>query len=557
MEIKRNMNKKEYAHILRLLDEPRQQGVKRKVFRTDQEKNYKDIDEYLKKNKNKRLKTRLQLIACISPAESPPSHISYEDTINEMDELEPNRAASAHVRNAGGPSNYLHPVSNIDATRDQSPSGTTGSHVPGLWRSPAEASQSITLATSFQDLFAQPSFEGDPVMNNEDMNVQTSSGAYESSRQQTPQEELASDMNRLLNGVQMQNPLRQSVDFYANVSATPPMHSETTWSVPMQRSARRLRNKQVQSKVEMLQEARKFIGSTDTAGAFVAQCHCICSVTGQGQHTFADALMDVAMGQCQSFLRRHPQEIMPTFHLLTVMLDAYGHNTLGVRILDRLLRICKTDGHGESIMASIEFMKDTLARKSGPESGLNSDRMRRICDSLSALYGQFSRSALTAQYNLAWALMTEGKLQQAADLLGTLRSQFEQVFGAFHIQTISCQATLSRTYLKLNMLENAKCLFDEAFVRLRTQLPPFHPYLLEAQTRQAGFLIAAHEEEEAEKMLRLVLHHRYRVLGPQNPRSHATLEQLKDLLKDQGREDELSQLVDQIINDIQENTEAP
>ena len=107
------------------------------------------------------------------------------------------------------------------------------------------------------------------------------------------------------------------------------------------------------------------------------------------------------------------------------------------------------------------------------------------------------------------------------------------------------------------MLENAKCLLDEVITRLRKLFPAHHPYLLEAQTRQARFLVAAHQEEEAEEVLRLVLRERYRVLGPQNPRSYTTLKQLKELLKNQGRDDEVTLIVDQIVNTLQDTIAAP
>ena len=166
-------------------------------------------------------------------------------------------------------------------------------------------------------------------------------------------------------------------------------------------------------------------------------------------------------------------------------------------------------------------------------------------------YGGRSKLTLVARYNVAWATLEQKNFEEARSELLSLKPTTETVFGRFHLQSISCAATLGRAHLRCKEFENAITLIEETVVcRVEKVFSKSHPYYWEARHRQGTFMSILSEQDErnptsrsalqteAEAILREVLLWRVTILGSNNPRTSFTFVTLKKLLEKEGKIDE-------------------
>jgi len=297
---------------------------------------------------------------------------------------------------------------------------------------------------------------------------------------------------------------------------------------------------------------------TDSAW-FLTHCIYRCICLSQDSDRFegdAAYFLEAAVQNFRNMLQHSPGECFTTLSNLVTLFECYGQRAVAMDILKHLRRV--TTGHrgaDDPLTETIGFMTAIPTRDREGKPQHNLDNLEKICREASKVFPEDERPALTARFNLAWANLEMGHFHRARDMLVGLRFPCEQRFGANHMQTISCIATLARALLHCGQLDSAECLIREVVcVRVREIFPKDHPYLWEAMNRHAIFLLKLASADEsqpqrddyvqhAEILLREVVVNRYRVLGPTNERSTSSFRRLRDLLQQEGKDVDARDLI--------------
>jgi hypothetical protein len=279
-------------------------------------------------------------------------------------------------------------------------------------------------------------------------------------------------------------------------------------------------------------------------------CECIgqSHEVGQNPSVMAEVVESSLRDAKQSLrvmLETHDGGFLSCISLLLAVLEAHGQSDFAKQCLRDALAISEeVVGRSHAVTCSINHMLAVAFRASHRDQTTSSDRLKKLQADIEAYFGVRSRSALTASYQIGWALVHEKQYDEAAEVLGRLRTQCELVFGPRHIHTIMTAMSLARVYYHKHLFQTAEDLVSEMIGRLEKVFAKFHPYRLEARSRQAVFLLKlGHQyQETAEDIMREVIRERYAVLGPTNPRSIDSLQMLQNLLIKQGRRHEADNL---------------
>lgn len=256
-----------------------------------------------------------------------------------------------------------------------------------------------------------------------------------------------------------------------------------------------------------------------------------------------------------------PDECLGALSIVAVLFDCYGQ----LARLSELLMACdeltkKHLGGNNPLTVTIEFKRAMLQGPGCPPH--DTDRLRHVVDEMSRFPFGSPRSALTARYNLAWAVL-ENELKKEDRVpsnfepvrreLADLLEQSQYHFGNDRIETIMMAATLARATFYCGDAEEAeRIIVQRTLPRVRQNFVDSHPYVWEAKHRHAFFLFQLARKESGpsksthlqlgEQLLREVVRDRYRVLGETNPKSEHSFYLLRDILKEQGRLPEANSL---------------
>ncbi|OCT50880.1 hypothetical protein CLCR_08213 [Cladophialophora carrionii] len=248
------------------------------------------------------------------------------------------------------------------------------------------------------------------------------------------------------------------------------------------------------------------------------------------------------------------EDCLGALSIVTVLFDCYGQ----WRRLSDLLKRCddltkKHFGLDNPLTMTIAFMRNMLAGPGCPRHDIS--RLAQIVVDMKVCFPESPKPALTARYNLAWAMLENelkqqvwapGNFEPARRELAELTRECARHFGDDRIETIMAAATLARATFYCGDAEEAeKIIVQSVLPRVRRNFVDSHPYVWEAKHRHAFFLFRLAEKETGlsksvhlqlgEQVLREVVPERYRVLGEKNPKSEHSLQLLRDILKAQGK----------------------
>ena len=276
---------------------------------------------------------------------------------------------------------------------------------------------------------------------------------------------------------------------------------------------------------------------------FLRQCLSACIVRGQGLDEEANNLVFAAV---ESF-RRMTNQVNPgcltTLHLLVSVLESLGQRALAETILKKILETADNHLDDESpIGATIGFML-AIVNCQVRQSQYDTARMRRVHQGLSEVWGEDSPSALVGLYHVAWSLALDQETRgEAWAILEPLNVKCEVTLGQCHFQTITAMTTSARVLYHLGEHWQAARMINRAIQRLDLMYEDFHPYCLEARSRQAKLLMKLDGSHDVETILQDVVRQQAAILGFHNPRTQSTLATLQGFLKSKGRSQEAHSL---------------
>ncbi|KAH0831749.1 hypothetical protein AYO21_06272 [Fonsecaea monophora] len=248
-------------------------------------------------------------------------------------------------------------------------------------------------------------------------------------------------------------------------------------------------------------------------------------------------------------------ECLGALSIVSVLFDCYGQWDRLSELLTKCDELTKKHcGLDNPLTMTIEFKKNMLQRSGAGCPPHDIARLSDIVTQMQIAFSESSAPALTARYNLAWAML-ENELKREArapenfeparrELLD-LTHQWEQ-FGDDRIETIMAAATLARATFYCGDAEGAEAIIVQSVLpRVRKNFPEQHAYSWEAKHRHAFFLFQLAKKETGarrsdhlqlgEQLLREVVRNRHRILGESNPKSTHSFQLLRDILKAQGR----------------------
>ena len=283
---------------------------------------------------------------------------------------------------------------------------------------------------------------------------------------------------------------------------------------------------------------------------FLSRCFNACILDGQNFQGWARSSLRDAMAGFKSMIENGNEQCLTALNLLVATLEAHGQRPLLETILSTALEVSlKLLSRESPIVATVAFMSDVVGRRAR-ESGFGPDRLWEIYHGLKDMWGPESPAALTGLYHVAWRLtLNKCSCGEAWKVLQDLTADCERTLGPYHVQSITCMATSARVLYHLGRLPEAVQMIDGVIHRLNHKYEKFHPYRLEALARQAEMLHRLGETSNdgelfrrVEAILRDVIEQRIAILGPQNPRTLSTFNQLQRFLRERARDDEVNEL---------------
>ena len=544
------MNLTDAAHMARLLRDAERRGIRRHLRFNNEIKTRQHLATYIKKSK--KVRNEDELIAELAPGAELPEHITYEDVPDPPHATHFDAAVSVltHPNAAGRVSPWLRVPS-----REVSPNG---SRVATPRSSPSHRSSFSSFDMGQMDLPSSEIVES----------------AHESQEDLTEDEELLEEVVEVVDELLEDRCSAESnrAGFYAVVdgllapipgagvsatsthaylSVTPTLMKHQTFpprrenqSSQKETSTSRTRHPSADLNAEPTyrSEAARYLGTS--------LCACMCLgqsyENGPGSSSMrrmADASIMEAKESLHAMLSTRDGDFLGSISSLVAVLEAHGQLEFAKLCLRDARDIAKGLLHEpHAVIDCISYMLAVEDRSShtSPEHG--SDRLRDIQAGVEQYFGLLSRSALTVNYQVGWALAHERKFDEAGDVLGLLRARCETVFGPYHMNTAMAGLTLARVYFHKDRPDAAERLVSEMIGRLEQIFDRRHPFRLEVQHRQATFLKKLGKRRSAEAVLREVVGERYAVLGPANPRSISSFQDLQKLLMEENRLDEAERL---------------
>ena len=285
--------------------------------------------------------------------------------------------------------------------------------------------------------------------------------------------------------------------------------------------------------------------STEPSVSFLRECLSVCIVQGQGFPQTADALMHSAVREFQNIISRGDAYCLTALNLLIAMFESVGQRPLAETILQKILETVSAPTESESpVTDTIRFLLDIMSGQAR-QSPYDTDRMLHVYRRLCELWGADSPSALVGLYHVAWTLALVNDInsrREAWRILKQLNVKCEMTLGRHHFQTITSMTTSARVLYHLGEHWQAAFMINKAIERLDRMYEDFHPYRLEARSRQAKLLMKLEGSHDVETILQDVVRQQAAILGVQNSRTQSTLTTLQDFLKSKGRSQEAHNL---------------
>jgi hypothetical protein len=284
--------------------------------------------------------------------------------------------------------------------------------------------------------------------------------------------------------------------------------------------------------------------STEPSVLFLRECLSACIVQGQGFREPANVLMHGAVQVFKGMISRRDPYCLTTLNLLTAVLESVGQRLLAETVLRRILET--VHGHLENedpVNVTIRFMLDIVSGRA-KKSEYDANRMWQVYHEICELWGEDSPSALAGLYHVAWSLaLDKATRAEAWNILKPLKAKCELTLDPCHFQTITIMTTSARVLYHLGEHWEAAFMINQAIRRLDRMYEDFHPFRLEARSRQAMLLMQLDGSYDVETILQDVLRQQTAILGFENPRTQFTLATLQKFLSRKGRSQELESVI--------------
>jgi hypothetical protein len=295
--------------------------------------------------------------------------------------------------------------------------------------------------------------------------------------------------------------------------------------------------------------------SVEPSVSFLRRCLSACIVEGQGFRETANVLMHGAVQDFRNMINRCDSYSLTVLNLLIALLESVGQRPLAETILRKILATESDQLESESpIGVTIRFLLDIVCDRAR-QSKYKADKMRQVYHGLCELWGADSPSALVGLYHVAWTLAlvddTDSR-KEAWTILEHLNIECELILGPCHFQTITSMVTSARVLYHLGKHWEAALMINRAIQRLELMYEDFHPYRLEARSRQAKLLMKLEGSHDVEAILQDVVRQQAIVLGVQNSRTQSTLALLQHFLTRKGRSQEAYSLPE-VLERISDN----
>jgi hypothetical protein len=287
------------------------------------------------------------------------------------------------------------------------------------------------------------------------------------------------------------------------------------------------------------QAGRESTVPTEPSVSFLRECLSACIVHGQGFREAATVLMHGAVQVFSGMIRRRDPYCLTALNLLTAVLESVGQRLLAETVLRKILETANVYSENEGpVNATIRFMLEIVSGRA-KKSEYNANRMWQVYHELCELWGADSPSALTGLYHVAWTLaLVQDTRGEAWAILEPLNFKCELTLGPCHFQTITTMTTSARVLYHLGDHWKAALMINRAIQRLDLMYEDFHPFCLEARSRQATLLMKLEGSHDVETILQDVLRQQVLILGFDNPRTQSTLATLQRYLNGKGRSQE-------------------
>lgn len=315
--------------------------------------------------------------------------------------------------------------------------------------------------------------------------------------------------------------------------------------------------------------------ATQMSSAFVANSlyWCICDSQNNPKYDeHASYHFHAALWYFSCMLRdllRAGEDCLSATSIVTALFDSVGQSRRLVRLLAACNQVTTQALGSLNPLSKTLVFSETIQqqRGSGKPPAYDINHLRNVHHEILSSYPHSRGPALVAQFNVAWAQLEMKQYERAREELQGIFAQCQSHFGGSHIHTIMALASLARATMKVGDIQNARrILVSEVRPRIRSNFPENHPYVWEADHRQAFMLMHLAKEtdehnkksylHQAVQLLRHVVVSRHRILGSNNPKSVESFRLLIEILEQQDRHQEAHQLWDWTRAQLAQSTDS-
>ncbi|KIX93503.1 uncharacterized protein Z520_10681 [Fonsecaea multimorphosa CBS 102226] len=545
--LRHKLTKRDAAFILRLLNQAQSEGREEVVIFSGHPRRREDIEKYL--NRNDKVENEEELLSCITDDDRTPDYITFP--------VEPQQPSPSHLPPTPPSASSFGSLESHASLRPISPMRVP---IPSPESSPRHSGE-FSYDLNYVPAPSEHQYRGEAVPLNFNIIREHMSGQQAVMTRSQPaipnilgpfwraqREPIPSGWCRLWDN---NDPSKQWPADFTNavLSATPAVIEEISdLDLDIYRFGDNTHSRQLNDK--------------SLSADFVMYClyWLICAGQNQNDARIQNKTEWYWTTAQFSFLCMLTNESCPAgeclgaLSIVSVLFDCYGQWERLSELLTKCDELTKNHcGLDNPLTMTIEFKKNMLSGGAGcPPHDIA--RLSYIVTQMSIGFSESSAPALTARYNMAWAML-ENELKKevrapenfepARRELLDLTRQWEQ-YGDDRIETIMAAATLARATFYCGDAEGAEAIIVQSVLpRVRKNFPEQHAYSWEAKHRHAFFLFQLAKRETGarksihlqlgEQLLREVVRNRHRILGESNPKSTHSFQLLRDILKAQGR----------------------
>lgn len=560
-QFRKRLNKEDAAHILHLLDDAEQLGVKRKVFFNQFEKTKDDIQAYIRKTNL--VKSPEELLQYLDLEERSP-YITWVDEDRNEDAFNSSNGVPSPAAGTFDPFERWSPpeAGEFQSDREMSleilPPNFEHEHGDQLISSgssagfvivpPVEGVESLPSDSPADEEESPP--ETEAFMRND------SQGPDSSPLLDLPGPYTNSDRDQLFPNEPFPNTMAQWVDWQGinGLLSNSPLQTHLSPEALAQR-------------IDAMFCKMEAVGRDAVARLQVAIFlrHC-CAATiygGQDYPLQRAASIGDAVNAFRQILFQNPWDSLTTLNNMFALLGMYGHRIIVLDILNatrgavnQYIEVHRHANFAVVVRSVLHFM--TTIPETGQRPSYQVDSLAEMEQQARSCFPNHPEFALSAAYVHAWGLLEMNCNADALHKLHDLRIECEEVFDYGQFQTICWLATLARAYAANGRNKMAANTYRDVAGRIARYFNTSHPQYWDSVYRQACFDRRVIDEFtdmtrqlqgwlNVAQTMQHTLKWRADVLGHFNPQTLQNFKALRGVLIKLERVDD-SATLEQIIN---------